>query len=285
MQKRIFVPCFIALSSGIIAILCFSYILYKVNTDLPRVLNFEQSRYGIGIGYLFALLFHFVAFVYILIHIKSVRTARFLAVLTLITGIISLFAFGAEKVFYDEIARQFRHGMPITREQTGLNIFLVTHILFAGMVFVLSLKSILAPQNSVVLAQAKDDKIFTMAHCMGIISGLMGVWLTLSLIGRQIPAGRLWVYIPFYLLILTPYAITGFYWFWIKIKEKIPDWYDEKQVVDMRKAAFMTLLLSVPGLAMLMLTKKPIMFYYFPYYVFLIVFLFSAGTLYFFKKR
>jgi len=84
---------------------------------------------------------------------------------------------------------------------------------------------------------------------------------------------------------LIPYALVVIYWLSFKLKHRIKDWYDEKQLQDILKSSLTTLLLSVPGLAILLFIKIPSHFYFFLYYMFLILLVFSSSTLYFFKIK
>lgn len=111
----------------------------------------------------------------------------------------------------------------------------------------------------------------------GIISAILGVvsfsWLIYD-----------FILIPFYCLILIPYGLTVLYWLLMRLRDNPTDWYDEKQWRDISKAGLTTLLLSIPGLALLFLSSQPIGPYWFPHYLFMILFLISGSTLFFSKK-
>jgi len=113
----------------------------------------------------------------------------------------------------------------------------------------------------------------------------MGLFLTFNLIGDKIRLEKFWVYVPFYLLLLIPYILVVLYWLFLKRKQKIAEWYDEKQFQDILKASLITLLLSIPGLLVLLLIEIPHPVYWFLYYIFLVIFLFSSSSLYFFKIK
>jgi hypothetical protein len=123
---------------------------------------------------------------------------------------------------------------------------------------------------------------------MGIVAGFMGLLFTfhfIVFIGKQISVDKLWVLIPFYILFLIPYALAVVYWLWLKRKQQINDWYDEKQLQDILKSSLTTLLLSIPGLALFLLVEIPSNFYILPYYIFLVLLVFSISTLYFFRIK
>jgi hypothetical protein len=130
----------------------------------------------------------------------------------------------------------------------------------------------------------RDERIFTLAQVLGIVSGVMGLLLTLVLLVLKWPPERFWIFVPFYGLFMIPYGLAVLYWIRIKRRERLSDWYDEKQVRDMMKASLGTLILSIPGMAVLALIPGPLGFYWLPYYLFLVLTLFSTGTLYSFKR-
>jgi hypothetical protein len=201
--------------------------------------------------------------------------------------VISLFALGGEKVMVDEIAREYRHGLGIN-ELYILNLFLIVNVAFSIGIFILLLKSFKLVEINITKVKSIDEKIFVIAQVMGIAAGFMGLLFTFHFIvfvSRSFPEDKWWVLIPFYLLFLIPYTLTVIYWLGLKRKQKTKDWYDEKQIQDMLKSSLVTLLLSIPGLAVLLLVNIPAPFFWFVYYFFMVLLLFSSATLYFFKIR
>ena len=131
----------------------------------------------------------------------------------------------------------------------------------------------------------KDEILFSIAQYIGILCGLLGLWLNCTYIQRQITSNTFIMILPFYLLILMPYGLIVFSWFNMKFKEKPSDWYDEKQWKDVSRAGLTTLFLSIPGMGILLLMKQSHGIFWFSHYMFLILLLFSGTTLYFTKKR
>ena len=258
--------------------------IYEVNSNLHDFIFGEAGWIGL-IGYLFIFAFHVSAFIFIIFQFRYSETLHVLKVATLVAGVLSLFALGVEKVMFDEIGREYYMEGGKPGEVKLLYIAFAINVIFNVLAFFLIFKSYTIPSVRVPDSKPKDEIVFTIAQYMGIVSGLMGIVLTVGLITWQTPGGRFWVFLPFYFLFLLPYIITVCYWLSLKRREKILDWYDEKQWTDMLKASLTTLLLLVPGLALLLLIQKPVLFYWFPYYVFLMLLFFSASTLYFFKMR
>jgi hypothetical protein len=268
------------------------YILYQINTNLVAAINiyhtaFETIHYLVGFGHLFILLFHLYALIYIFIHFRRFTALKLFKIGLLIFGVVSLFAMGVEKVMVDEIAREYRHGLAIN-ELSILSLAYIINMVFSIGTFFFLLRTL----KLINLEDSKrirvDETIFIIAQYMGIISGVTGVLFTLHMmqyIRQEILMEKFWVLIPFYMLFLIPYTLASLYWVVLKRNQRIHDWYDEKQVQDILKSGFTTLVLSIPGVAVLLLFPVSHAFFYLLYYIFLILLIFSGGTLYYFKLK
>jgi hypothetical protein len=268
------------------------YILYQINTNLVAAINiyhtaFETIHYLVGFGHLFILLFHLYALIYIFIHFRRFTALKLFKIGLLIFGVVSLFAMGVEKVMVDEIAREYRHGLAIN-ELSILSLAYIINMVFSIGTFFFLLRTF----KLINLEDSKrirvDETIFIIAQYMGIISGVTGVLFTLHMmqfIRQEILMEKFWVLIPFYMLFLIPYTLASLYWVVLKRNQRIHDWYDEKQVQDILKSGFTTLVLSIPGVAVLLLFPVSHAFFYLLYYIFLILLIFSGGTLYYFKLK
>jgi hypothetical protein len=287
MKKQISASGLVTLVLGFATFLWLVFHIYEIHADLPGVLRFdasEPSDYLVGTGYLVMLMFHAAAFIFLFKQIRSMKRFRGWPVLGLVIGICSLFAIAAEKVMYDEIGRELTSEFPLPGEASLLYACLGVNTLFSVFMIVAAFRTELRASSAVEQSTPKDERVFTLAQVLGIVSGVMGLLLTAILLARRWPSERLWIFIPFYALFMIPYGLAVLYWFSIKRKERMSDWYDEKQVRDMMKASLGTLILSIPGMAFLALGFGPVGFYWFPYYLFLVLTLFSTGTLYCFKR-
>lgn len=277
----------VAVILGLVTFLWLIFHIYQIGTDLPGVLRFDASDpsdYIAGAGYLVMLAFHAVALVFLFKQARTQRRIGGRVAAGLVIGVLSLFAVAAEKVMYDEIGREWVFEAPFPGEAWLLLGCLGLNILFSLFMIVLALRAEPPAPSPGAPPVSQDERVFTLAQVMGIVSGLMGLLLTTALLVRKWPAERFWIFIPFYALFLAPYGLAVLYWLGIKRRERIADWYDEKQVRDMMKAALGTLLLSVPAMAFLTLVPGSAGPYWFPYYLFLVLTLFSAGTLHSFKR-
>jgi len=292
MKSKIKLNTVTLLISSIIAFASLIYILYQVNTDLVNAINifhtkFEAIHYLVGFGHLFVLLFHIYAIVYIFLHFRWFSALRLFKVLLLMLGVISLFSMGVEKVMIDEIGKEYRHGMGIN-ELYILNLAYIINLVFSVLIFVFLLRTVKQISLENKETAPVDENLFIIGQILGLISGIVGIWFTIHMItfvGSGLMTDKIWVFIPFYLLFLVPYALAILYWVSVKRKQRIQEWYDEKQVQDILKASLSTLVLSVPGLAIFFLFQVPHSIFWLIYYVFLILTLFSASTLFFFKLK
>src|SRR4030042_3680225 len=252
MKTRIKINNTILLISCILSFFWLIYIMLKVNADLSDALNIDKSIFGIqdymiGLGHLFVLIFNIYAIIILFSHIRHYKELRILKTIALISVIVSLFSIGVEKVMVDEIARQYRSVMSIS-EISILNFAYIINMAFSVLMFYFIMRTFPILKADIPEKKTVDEKIFTIAQYMGILSGFMGLILVFDLAGKGIAGERIAFYIPFFILFLVPYILAVLYWLSLKISRKINDWYDEKQLQDVMKASLTTLVLSFPGL-------------------------------------
>jgi hypothetical protein len=267
--------------------LCLLSILYHVNTNVAEALNIDHAEltvrdYVMGLGYLCLVVFHVSAIVYIFGHVSRMQIHIAVKIGLTMLSLISLFALGAQKVLIDEIARQARLGLAVP-EVAVLNGTYVINIAFTMGMFLLLLQTFTWGEREHAHHVSVDETLFTIAQCMGIVSGFMGIWLTFNLIGKRIPREAFWVYVPLYGLFVLPYALAMLSWFFWKSQHLMSGWYDEKQFHDMLKASLTTLLLSIPGVTMFVFVRIADSVYWVVYYLFFLLLIFSSSTVYYFK--
>jgi len=276
-------------AAALLSACCLIFILFQVNTNLVEAINIYHTAFGlldwsIGLAHLYVLCFHIFAILFLLSgRIVNERSKTFNSAL-LVFALLSLLAMGVEKVMVDEVAREYRLGSDIS-ELNILNLAYLFNLAFAALLCYFVLKMKKTGTGNSGRDSARDERIFIIAQYMGLVSGLLGLLLTFDLIAKEMAASRLWIYIPFYLLCTIPYLLAVLYWLSLKLRQRIVEWYDEKQFQDILKSSLSTLLLSVPGLAVAVFAGISSALYMFLYYLFLVLLLFSGGTLYFFKLK
>lgn len=297
MKKNLKILTLITLILDIFSTCALIYNYFAFEILRPKMINFEELGldenyvYGIGIGFIIAFLFHFSAFFTSFFRFQHLKKATLLGTIALFLGVISFICIVGDLSLLNDIGKEYRFGLETNSEWRILYLVLIPHSLFHIMMFILLRQTFIdlknpVPENSVV----KDEVIFNMAQYIGIICGVIGLGFTFALLFIPI---QVWmikylilIYCPFFIF---PYGLIVFYWLLIKRKEKIREWYDEKQWQDVTRAAWITLLISIPSMGfMYMLNLQqaitPANILWFPFYLFLILFLFSGSILYFEKR-
>lgn len=275
---------------SIISFCCLSYILFRLNTNIVEAINIDQKPLDIYdfitvIAYIFIIVFHLYAIIFIFGQFRYPDEFRMLKVLLLILGVGSLLAIGVEKVMIDEIAREYRAGFKDQGEFFILNGSLVINILFNIFMFYLFLKSYRLKDIKDSKDNFADEKVFMIAQYLGILAGVLGIHLTFILIAFANQYTKFWVFIPFYILFLIPYGLSVIFWLSFKLKKKISEWYDEKQIQDILKASLTTLILSIPCLLIMLPFNLHNPVYWLMYYLYVVLLLFSGSIIFYYKIK
>jgi len=229
--------------------------------------------------YLIVFVFHVLSILFLSQSFKNQKKYRGFKIFILVVFVISIISFMMDKVMIDELADDVRYGFKYSLIM--ITIPLLVKIFYTLLVLI-QVYLLLTDKEVLNIHEKKDETIFVMAQIVGLISGLLGMMLVLSHFLRTLPNPGPWI--PAYTIFFVPYGIIVCYWLVLKIRENISEWYDEKQWKDVLRAAFTTLILSIPGLGFLFIFKKPTEFYWFPYYIFFILIVFSGLTLIFYKR-
>ena len=241
----------------------------------------EKSNFQIvpAVAYIVAFAFHVMAFLFLLSSIRNTEKHRRLKISALILVIFSIISFLVDKVMIDELADEIRSGFET--DTIMLLLPLIFKVLFS--LFILWIIFLgFSEKSNEAEKDEQDEKIFTVAQIIGLVTGFLGIILVLSQINSY--QGKPLFSIPVYLVFLVPYGLVVLYWLLMKFQLKFKQWYDEKQWQDILKSAVITLLISIPGMAVLLFLNKPLEYFWFPYYLFLILFIFSGSTFIFYKK-
>lgn len=270
--------------------LCLSWVVFdifafgnlKARLHLPDQWGpFQQTLGGlVWVGYLLFFLFHIPALLTLLFRLQFFRALDFLQGSAFLLGLLSLFGLIGDYGLLNDIGRETRlTGQPQT-EWDVLAVVLAVHALFFLLMIVLVFQTFrrLSSESAAETA-AKDEVLFLTAQWMGVFSGTAGLLVNFSFFTRGIPSRQFVFLLPFYLLILVPYGLAVLAWLFMQRRTKPNEWYDEKQWRDLTRAALATLLLSLPGMAILLLFRQPLGMFWFPHYVYLILLLFSGCTL------
>jgi len=244
------------------------------------------SLAGVIVFVCFALVFLFliVSFLWQIARIRRLNRTSVGKTALLIFGVLCLFLFIGEKIMIDEIGREMNLGWETSGETVILTIMLALHLVYTMTILYLLAKGSERESEIDKDHPIQEESVFTIAQIIGIACGLIGLWVNFDFFLKQHQIGKPVILFPFYILLLLPYGLVILYWISMRWGVPYSQWYDEKQWRDVASAGLIALLLSVPGMAGLFLFKKPIGFFWFPHYIFLILTLFSASTLYLFRN-
>lgn len=287
MGKKIRLWGTVTLVSGFI---CLSWVVFdifafgnlKSRLHLPDQWGPLQQTLGglVWVGYLLFFLFHIPALLTLLFRLQFFRSLDFLQGSAFFLGLLSVFSLIGDYGLLNDIGRETRlTGQPQT-EWDVLAVVLAVHALFFLLMIVLVFQTFRRlRRESAAETAVKDEVLFLTAQWMGVFSGAAGLLVNFSFFARGIPGRQFVFLLPFYLLILVPYGLAALSWLLTQRRIKPRDWHDEKQWGDLTRAALATLLLSLPGMAIFLLFRHPLGMFWFPHYVFLVLFLFSVCTL------
>ena len=300
MKKLLVLSEKITLSFSIISILGFIYnfILYiriEIRTTNLGLINTLISKTEIyaGISVILIIIFHFSAILTIILKLKAVvRESIFLSFMFFISIISLIMVFGDFALITD-IIKEYRAGLPgIESEFAVLYFSQFLHLLFYCLIIIfiiLNNRVKKLPGRSDAEVPLKDEAIFINAQYIGIFTGVLGLAILASLsIFSPLWAIKKGIVVVCAVLVV-PYAAIVIYWLIIKIRERVTEWYDEKQFQDVTKAGLVSFLSSIAILAIFFVFQNTCKFpllsvIWFPLYFFIALLIFSRTILYFSKK-
>ncbi len=277
---------------GFIATGLLGYNLYVFITVRPQMATMQPLGTGetlwmyVHLGILAAVVFHLSAFVSLFLRFQLQKKAAFFGVLTLCAGILSFLALGGDWAALSDIGREYKYGLETSGEWLFLYISQAGHLIFyiPALLTAFDLFQWARSPGQTEYA-SKDEIIFKVAQYIGVVCGAIG--LLFSLLAFFVyPVRMLKFVIPFFgVLIALPYGLVVFYWLLLKRKERIKEWYDEKQYLDVCHAGLVALLFTVPAMTVLFLLgyfEKTLHLgcLWFPFFLFLVMLSFSSAVLF-----
>jgi hypothetical protein len=286
--------CLISIA-GLIFTNTFFLMLRDKIVNMGNVESFmNEFSIPVALVYCVFVLFHLSAMFTLILQLNFFKKENFLRAFLFFTGIVSLLMLLGDFALLSDISKEYIFAVP--SEFNILFLSQALHFIFYTLIIVLlalTKKSILKKSEEVVL---KDDSIFINAQYIGILSGISGLVLItiFSFFYLKVYPIPSWAVdagvIVISLVAVIPYILIVLYWLVIKLNERIREWYDEKQYQDITRASLVTLIASVIIMALIFIVQYfagSLKFFneiWFPFYIFLVLLLFSASTLYFNKK-
>jgi hypothetical protein len=301
MKKLLILSEKITLSFSIISILAFIYnfILYariEIKTTNLGLLNTLISKTEIyaGISIILIILFHLSAILTIILKLKVVvRESIFLSFMFFISIISLLMVFGDFALITD-IVKEYSAGLPgIESEFAVLYSSQFLHLLFYCLIIIFIILNNRVKKRTNQFdteVPLKDEAIFINAQYIGIFTAALGLAILASLsIFSPLWAIKKGI-VTVCAALVIPYAAIVIYWLVIKIRERVTEWYDEKQFQDVTKAGFASFLSSIAILAIFFVIQNTLKKFqllsviWFPLYFFIALLIFSWTVLYFSKR-
>jgi hypothetical protein len=261
------------------------------STDIAAFTD-KISEYA-GISIIFIFLFHISSIIAIILELKRYSSDSLLRSFIFFLSIISTIMLFGDIALLSDITKEYAAGLleGIYLEFLILYASQLLHLVFY--IFVIILLAITAKKSNFVKKYPdalKDEAIFIDVQYIGIFTSVCGIAILTALsLFTPLWAIKKGIIILCIMLVL-PYAAVVVYWLMFKMKERITEWYDEKQFQDVTKAAFLSFLSSIVILAAIFVVQNLyggfviINVVWFPYYFFLVLLLFSSVVLYLNKR-
>ncbi len=268
--------------------LMLSYIkdLIEIEVIIPEWMGGTVAAFLIIIA-----LFHLLGLIGLVLQFKYFKRDSILTATAFVIGIFSLFLLAVDVVMLHDIGNEYMFSHNIAGEW---KIVFMGHFIHGLFGLFLLIQSIAVSRRFSKYAESrpaiKDESVFLVVHQIGIVSAVLGflciILLNRSGVSQEYLRGLLFLSS---IVILIPYGLAAVYWIFTKRRERLADWYDEKQFTDISRGALVTLVISVMttiGLYFLLLCKiiNSDGAIWFPIYLFLTLLLFSGSTLYLSKR-
>ncbi len=268
---------------------------YQVIRDKSPDLKFVSK--GIVLGLIPKLLVYLPLAVSLFLIVKSFKELRLLSYLCILLGIVSFVAIAGDVASLNDIGKDYIEGdYKCILEWTGLYAGLIFHFVFyvSGIIIIYkSMKKSRSLEN--VEITIVDETLFEITQLAGVVCGSIGIVFTLYMyivMGHaKIPENNwlIWLNFGYCAVFLIPYLSINLYWIGRLILSKKKSLYDEKQKLDLFRAGWAAWIISIPLMLVFLLINLGRADFassvlWFPFYMFLSLFLFSTATLIYFKK-
>jgi hypothetical protein len=247
-----------------------------------------------GISFILIVFFHLAAIITVIIKLKIAGRESIFLAFTFFISIISLLMVFGDFALIGDIVKEYKAGLPgIESEFVILYLSQLLHLLFYCLVIISTIMNNREKKRSSpngIEVPLKDEAVFINAQYIGIFTGTLGLVILASLsIFSPLWAIKKGI-VTLCAAMVIPYAAIVIYWLVIKTRERVTEWYDEKQFQDVTRAGFISFLSTIVILAIFFvlqntLTKFPLLsVIWFPLYFFMALLIFSGTILYFNKK-
>lgn len=254
--------------------------------------DIDKLMVPVAIGFLVIFVFHLSSILNLSLQLKFFKSPNLLRAFSIFAGILSVLLLVGNLGLLSDIGKESQVGLDTSGEWIFLYVNHTLHAGFIMLMFGLIVSSFQVLKKNIEFeSAARDEVVFITVQYIGIFCGVLGF---ISLAAYLVSGLPFWIVkravAPTSIIIVMPYCFIAAYWLIFKLKDKIVDWYDEKQFQDISKASLITLIVSFLSLALIYLSKYPDLsenyatYFWFPFYVFVTLLTFSSSVLYFNKK-
>ena len=209
----------------------------------------------------------------------------------LITGAISFIALFFHWGGLTDVLKEYPAGLEVNNELKAIWVSHILHLFFilyslTYLIRFIKVKQQVKPSSSLI-----GEQLFVSFNLIGIVCGITGLLIvTVDFFFRENPQSIKWAIIPSSLFIFIPYLLVLFVWLIRALNDKQSGWHDEKQKFDIYKSSTFTLLVSIPLMFSLFLfnynnVSGIVSVLWLPFYLFVVLSLFSVSSLYNFKSN
>lgn len=288
---------FVKVSIWATIVLCIVNILWLVY-NMYQYLNvskwFDSNEIFVTlvfIGLLVLFFSHIIIFLSIVRSFNKQSSTFLSGIVLLIVGSISFIAIFFHWGALTDILKEYPAGFGINIELTAIWISLILHYSFIiySLVYIVRTKRLL--ESTKPFSSLFGEKLFVSLNIIGIVCGIIGLLIVLvDFYFRSNPQSYKWAIIPYSLFVFMPYLLVLSGWILHAFNNRQSGWYDEKQKFDIYKSSTFTLLISMPIMFTLFLinydgVNEIISILWLPFYLFIVLLIFSISSLYNFKSN
>ncbi len=278
----------------VLGIICAIWLVYNTVQyfDVYKWFEPEKEIFGtfVFIGLIILFFSHIIINLAVVTNLSK-RSSNFISgIVLLIFGAVSFIALFFHWGALSDIGKEYPMGLEINNELKAAWLAHILHFSFIiySLIFLFRNNKIQGKNQQSSLI---GEQLFVSLNIIGIVCGITGLLIVLvDFFFRANPESWKWAIIPYSLLVLIPYLLVLSGWSFTAISDKKSGWYDEKQKYDIYKSSTFTLLVSIPAMLLLFLFNfnkidgmSSIL--WLPFYLFVILFIFSVSSLYNFKSN
>lgn len=281
-------------SSIVLCVINILWLVYNTNQYLFVSKWFESKELFvmlIFIGLLILFFSHIIINLSIVLSLKKQSSTFLSGIVLLILGAISFIAMFFHWGALTDILKEYPAGLEINNELKAIWISHILHFSFItySLIYLIRVRKI--QKTNITLSSLIGEQLFVSFNIIGIVCGITGLLIVLvDFYFRANPQSYKWAIIPYSLFVFIPYLLVLSGWFFQAINDKQSGWYDEKQKFDIYKSSTFTLLVSIPIMFSLFLfnynsVNGIVSILWLPFYLFVVLSVFSISTLYNFKSN